>query len=236
MPESRQFTSAEPVTDAGLWRYVHDQLPAKERQSLRRRLQADPAAAARARELAQLDRELRRALSCPEETDEALADRALTAWEKDTANGGARLFARPILVALAAAACLVALCLPLLPARAAQWRPPEFQPLITRGPAAATPGAARPTAETAARCQQGLRRVITEACPSRALPRGLVMALHLQELPHGAFAVRVQARDRRGTTVGEWWGDYTSLSAFERQLPASAAHIAQTLAIRPSGF
>jgi hypothetical protein len=226
--------SQNQPTDARLWAYVHGQLTETAREGCTQAFARDPALQVQAAALQKLDQELRAAFTRLDEPDDAIAERALAAWEQEhaTAVSRTRRLRWTLVATLAAAATLVGIFLPLAPSRAPHWQPPQFQPLLTRGATTEATAQSRPTPATADTCQQSLRQAVTDTCLTQHLipPRGLVLSMRIQELPQGAFAVLVQARDRHGACLGEWSGDYTSLAAFHRQLPVSAANMAQTLA------
>ncbi len=141
----------------------------------------------------------------------------------------------PLLAGLAAAAVLLMLCMPLGSRNTLSWERPAFEPLIIRG-AMTAPTASHTTPETARICGQELRDAVTCACRTQHLvPRSsLSVSVRVQAFPKGdTFAVSVKAHTRDGALAGEWNGDYSSIDAFRRQLPASALQIAKDLSTPP---
>jgi anti-sigma factor RsiW len=221
-----------------IWAYVHGELPEAERRSFEQSLALDPALRRSVAATGILDQRLRTAFAVLDADETAWADRALAAWERDQEAPRTLPWTRrlrwPIIASLGAAAALVLLLTPPADNRMPQWDRPVFVPLVTRGDAPAAP-AAQPASATATDCDLALRAALADAWRARNLvPRpGLVLAMRMLELPHGAFAVVVQARNRNGSQVQEWSGDYSSAESFIRQLPASARCIAESLAVTP---
>lgn len=243
-----------------LWAYVHGELPEADRRAVRDQIDSDPDVRREVEALGRFDRRLRATLAVLDADEDAWADRALAAWDREVAGSAVpgvsgasrgkqaapaghprpatapavwgRRLRWPLLAGLAAAASLLLLFLPSAGRTAVTWQPASFSPLLTRGSAPETSPRLPPA--IASTCAQALRRAVDDACRARglALRPGIVVSVRIQELPEGAFAILVQARLRDGALVEEWSGDYSSLDSFLRQLPASAAQMAEALAAR----
>ena len=249
------------TTDFGerVWSYVHGEMDDDSRLLFEREAALDGRLRGLVDEARRLARRIRSSLSAFE-TDEAdrerLAGRILEAWERDLAglagaDGGTRpvefplratwrmLFRRPAygLAGLAAAAIIIMTVAPFALEKGQSgtvWTEPVYRELVYRGPeAATTAGAERASASAALRAQNALRQALDSVCRERGadLPSGLTFSVTLQELRGGAFSCSVQARWRGGQLAGEWVGDYSGWEAFLNNLDASAARIADTLAV-----
>ena len=222
-----------------IWAYVHDELPEAERRSFEQALAVDPDLRSSAAATGRFDQRLRAAFAVLDADETVWTDRALAAWEREQEAPRTVSWTRrlrwPLVASLAAAAALVLLLSTPTPPQALHWERPAFVPLVMRGAAPVTP-AARPTPATATDCDLALRDAVNEACRAHNLvPRpGLVLAVRVLELPQGAFAVVVQARNRDGSQVQEWSGDYSSVASFNSQLQTSAQLIAEALAVAPT--
>jgi hypothetical protein len=242
----------DPHSSETLWAYLHGELDDAGRAAVEAELLRDPDVRGRCQDARSLDRLLRAvlpALGSGGEAAEALAEQALTAWERDSdasrkagpaAPGDlpARsktwlLFRRQSFLAVglaAAAVLLLAVSSALLAPRGMRWAEPAYAPLVLRG--TGVPEAGRGVhAENARRCQEALKAALERALARRRVtpPPGLVLSLRLQELKEGAFSVCLQARLRQGGTVGEWSGDYSGLAVFLDQAEASAARVAEAI-------
>ncbi len=219
-----------------IWAHVHGEQPDAERRAFEQALSGDPALRRSVAATHLFDQRLRAGFAVLEADETVWADRALAAWEREQEAPRTVSWTRrlrwPLVAALAAAAALVLLLSTPADPQALQWDHPAFAPLVMRGSAPAnTP--ARLTSTTASDCDRALRAAVASACCTHNLvPRpGLTLAVRVQELPHGAFAVTVRARNRAGAQVQEWNGDYSSVASFNSQLPASAQLIAEALAV-----
>lgn len=221
-----------------IWAYIHGELPEAERRSFEQALALDPVLRRSVAATGRFDQRLRAAFAVLDADETVWTDQALAAWEREQEAPRTVSWTRrlrwPLVASLAAAALILLLATPAAPP-APQWDRPVFVPLVTRGAAPVTP-AARPTPATATDCDLSLRDAVNEACRVRNLvPRpGLLLAVRVLELPQGAFAVVVQARNRDGSQVQEWSGDYSSVASFNSQLQASAQLIAEALAVVPT--
>ena len=235
-----------------LWAYLHGELDDAGRKALEQNLLSDPELRRQLDSARSLDRLLRSVMPAQdarEGADEAVAERALAAWERDSAASRLKVSEAPgqfsarsserttfsrrsyFAVGLAAAAVLaLALSPVMLAPRGLSWADPEFAPLTYRG-AGVQPGDRRAGEALAQRCQEALKAAFQRALAERGLtpPPGLSVSLRLQEMREGAFSVCVQARVRRGKSLGEWSGDYSNLSAFLDQADASAARMAEAI-------
>lgn len=241
--------------DTRVWAYVHDEMDDGARRLFERDLASDGRLRALVAAARGLDRRIRSSLSAFENVDdfqERLAEDVLVAWERDRAGtvsaaGDARnlvfplgstwrrLFMRPV-CGLAAAAAILLMAAPFVfdsGRREALWHDPVFRPLVYRSARAPAKGTARIDASAAQRGQKALRAALERLCRERrvTLPAGLAFSVVMQELRGGAFSVAVQARWRDGKLAGEWEGDYSAWEAFLNNLDASAAGIAETLAV-----
>ena len=218
-----------------IWAYVHGELPDAERQEMEQQISHDPAVRRQVAATELLDRRLRAAFAVLDADETVWADRALVAWDREDAGHVAplawgRQLRWPILTGLAAAASLLLLLVPFGSRPSLQWERPAFVPLVTRG---ATPAATpRLTPATATACAQALRDAVADACRAQGLTTrpGVTISVRIQELPLGAFAMVVRARNRDSSLVEEWSGDYSSVESFNAHLPASAARMAEVLA------
>lgn len=245
--------------EARVWSYVHGEMDDEARRLFEREAALDGRLRGLVDEARRLDRRIRSSLSAfePEEADrERLAGRILEEWECDRAglagiDGGARpfefplranwrmLFRRPAygLAGLAAAAVIIMTVAPFVretDPREAVWDDPAVKKLTYRGPEAGPDGAGCVDASAALRGQKDLRGALERHCRERGtdLPAGLTFSVTVQELRGGAFSFVVQARWRGGQTAGEWVGDYSGWASFSDNLEASAARIAEALAVR----
>jgi hypothetical protein len=232
-----------------IWACLHGELDANARNALEQDMARDSELRARfesARELDRMLRATRTTLSSADPSDDAIAEQALAAWERDqsaaqqpemsfSATAPWGLYLRRTLfgvTGLAAAAALVLAVSPVLQATGGvRWTAPVGAPLTLRGPDNASESAGREVPFTATRCQEMLRASLAKTLETRggAVPR-TTLSLRLQELRRGgAFSVVVTAVQRNGRVVGEWSGDYSGVEAFLSRADASAARIAETL-------
>ncbi len=246
------MNTEKPTIEDEIWAYLHGELDAAAARDFERRLSADGGLRERCRQARSLDGLLRATLPAvaagESVSDETLAGQFLAAWERDQpapavaesipcAHPRARfsLTCRAGLAALAATLLAVALLpvfrkSPALPPAA--WAPVAFAPLIYRG-AVVAPAAGRLGRRDAVQMQTALADALSWALADRGgrLPDGLTLALRVNELPAGAFAVVVRAEGADGRLRGEWSGDYSRLERFFEQADASAAQIAEALAV-----
>lgn len=230
-----------------IWAYLHGECDAETRQAIEKEIARDGALRTELGRARNLDCMLRAALPALSEQspgDEALAEQALAAWDRQNANKAAFSPARPVpvrwrafspvgrriavgLSGLAAAAALVvAVTLNFRTPQPAKWEDPTFIPLAWRGPDTQAGGRAI-DACAARRCQEALMASVACASAARkvALPPGLVFSVRIQALRNGAFSMCVQARLRAGRNVGEWDGVYSGLDAFFKNADVSADRI-----------
>jgi len=245
-------------TEDRIWAYLHGALDEAACRDLEERMAADASLRGRCDQARRLDRLLRATLpeiaAGADTGDEAIVEQALAAWERDQQAAHARLAApsasraaRPRVhqsstfrlgfAGLAAALLAVAL-LPLLrkpPAlMPAAWAPVAFAPLRTRG---ASGEAGTLQRQDAIRMQRTLADALSWALADRGgrLPDGLTLQFRVNELPAGALAVVVRAGGPDGRLRGEWIGDYSRRERFFEQADASAAQMAEVLAVPSPG-
>lgn len=226
-----------------LWAHAHGQLPETDARALEAAAAADAGLRRRLDDIRTFDRRLRCAAADLALTDEALVDRALAAWDAEQAAAEpaaavpvprrALRFARlsPAWIGGLAAAAALLLVFVLPPNRSdARWPAPTFVACATRG---GKPAARALTPATAQHCQSLLRLAVAQVQTAQGwkprADRRVTFALY--ELAEGAFAVVVRAVDGNGRIVNEWSGDYSGLSAYEAQVPASAARLAPALSL-----
>jgi anti-sigma factor RsiW len=244
--------------DETLWAYLHGELDEDARRIFEQRLAADGVLRDRCEHARRLDRllqatlpELDAATACS--SDEALTDQALAAWEQDQPSVPGdpaalharrpaapcfRLF-RPLPVGIAGLAAAVLLVVAVHPLfrdrqepREAAWADAEFVPLVYRGQAPA-PGSGALGPRDAVNMQAALADALAWALDDRnsTLPAGMTLFFRVQQLPAGAFSVAVRAEGPDGAARGEWNGDYSRRERFYEQADASAAQIAEALAL-----
>lgn len=237
--------------DEAIWAYLHGELDDAARADFERRLADDGALRVRCEQARRLDGIMHTALpalGAAELADAALADQALAAWERDqdvrepaapaarSVTARVRLF-RSLAAGCAglAAALLIFAAYPLLrPPQAGPWAPVKVVPLVTRGPAA-TSRPALLRAQDAKRAQEALADSLAWALADcgGTLPANLSLTLQVRELPDGAFSALVRAELPDGRLLGEWSGDYSSLDRFMEDADASAARLAEAIAVPP---
>lgn len=238
--------------DEAIWAYLHGELDDAARAVFEQRLVDDGALRVRCEQARRLDGTLHAALPALDTasvSDAALAEQALAAWERDqdirepaapaTRSVAARVWRFRSLTAgcaALAAALLVFAAYPLLrPPQAGPWAPVTFVPLVTRGPAAASrPALLR--AQDAKRAQEALADSLAWALADcgGTLPANLSLVLQVRELTDGAFSAMVRAELPDGRLLGEWSGDYSSLGRFMEDADASAARLAEAIAVPPA--
>ncbi len=238
--------------DEAIWVYLHGELDDAVQAAFEQRLVEDGALRVRYEQARRLDGTLHTALPDLDTawfSDAALAEQAAAAWARDqdvresaapaTRSVTARVWLFRSLSAggaALAAALLVFAAFPLLrPPQAEPWAPVTFVPLVIRGPAAAS-RPARLREQDATRAQATLADSLAWALDDcgGTLPANLSLSLQVRELPNGAFSALVRAELPDGRLLGEWVGDYSSLDRFMEDADASAARLAEAIAVPPA--
>lgn len=241
------------------WAYLHGELTGDERRAFEQDLQEDAALRRTFEDANQMDRLLRETLPVIDQVDisiDDVAEQALACWEKSydseqnsvpecisqLKQGAVRsnwyeLFLHPAVgvAGLAAAAVILLASSVLRSPDGLVWEDPVFAPLTLRGALPPEEQGATLSKDTAARCQTLLQADLTHALAIRkgSVQTPLVVCLRLQELRNGAFSLSVQVRTHKGEVVGMWSGDYSGEAAFDEQVEASAAQMAEVLAFWP---
>ena len=241
-----------------VWAYLHGELTDDEHSAFEQDLQMDAALRRTFDDVARLDRLLRVTLPVSDQAETSIddvAEQALACWERaydseqkpvpervrNLKQGGIRsswygLFFHPAVgVAGLAAAAIILLASPVLRSPdGLVWDDPVFASLTLRG-ALSPEEQGTLSDDIAARCQTLLQAELARALAVRtdSVQTPLIVSLHLQELRNGAFSLSVQVRTPKGEAVGAWSGDYSGEAAFNEQVEASAAHMAEALAFWP---
>lgn len=242
-----------------LWAYIHGELDSESRQGLDRALAGDPGLRQRLTSLQDIDRQMRKLMPLAGQSEEALEQAVLKAWEEATrpireepslavvwAGIRRRVAARPaaprvVRLVLAAAACLVLL----VGTRNFMQGPVEWsETQIALGPSfrgADGKPAAVPHREKleqgAVILRNGIVTRYESAAPERSLSDKLLgrktweLAARIEPLPPGKVLVEIVAAPRAGgRPEREWSRVFANADAFAGEAAMWATEIAEMLA------